>query len=239
MDRSHPLNRARLVPTVFIVATLAGCGGQKGTPAQPPEEACERYLRDIGDAIAQYTKIHGALPAVVSGPNASEHSWRMAIMPYLDRSDLGKLDYRMYERWDSPHNRDALVERPIQFYFSCPAERRNGPFPYPFTSYLMLVRGPGTPSERDEVTVPILPPDAVLIVESACCAIPFAEPRDLAWDDLWKGPSPFGKGMLNSLHPTVVKALRADGKVIDIPKDINGRDLQKLLAGTTSGATDE
>ena len=79
----------------------------------------------------------------------------------------------------------------------------------------------------------ILAPDAVLIVESADCGVEFAEPRDLHWEDLWTGDSPFGKGKLNSHHPNVVNALRADGRVIEIPKDISTGDLRKLLLGTT------
>ena len=46
-----------------------------------------------------------------------------------------------------------------------------------------------------------------------------------------RADSPFGVGRLNSRHAKVVKALRADGKVIDIPKDIAKADLRKLLLG--------
>jgi hypothetical protein len=75
-------------------------------------------------------------------------------------------------------------------------------------------------------------PNAVIIVESAYCCVKWAEPRDLLWEDLWKDDSPFGKGKLNSVHPGVVKALRADGTVIDIPKDIGKTELELLLNGT-------
>jgi len=139
----------------------------------------------------------------------------------------------MGESWDSPHNLGALPEFGTQIHFSCPAEVRRGPAPFPFTSYLMLVRSPASSAEKRSAPASSLPPDAVLIVESADCGIKFAEPRDLPWETLWEGASPFGKGKLNSFHPRVVKALRGDGKVIDIPKSIDKQDLQKLLMGTS------
>ena len=52
-----------------------------------------------------------------------------------------------------------------------------------------------------------LPDEAVLIVESEGCHTQYGEPKDLDLEDLFKGPSPFGIGKLNSLHPGVVKAL--------------------------------
>jgi hypothetical protein len=83
-------------------------------------------------------------------------------------------------------------------------------------------------------SIDALPSDAVIVVESAQCGVRWAEPRDLPWDELWKGDSPFGKGKLNSLHPDVVKALQADGKVIDIPKTIGKDELRGLLNGSRS-----
>ncbi|MHC4178217.1 MAG: hypothetical protein ACYSWU_11965 [Planctomycetota bacterium] len=80
-----------------------------------------------------------------------------------------------------------------------------------------------------------MPPDAVLIVECAKSGIKHAEPRDLHWETLWEGDSPFGKGKLNSFHPNVVKALRVDGKVIDISKNISKERLRELLMGTPGG----
>ncbi len=101
---------------------------------------------------------------------------------------------------------------------------------YSFTTYLMLVR----PADEDGKTQ-TLSPDAVLVVESANCGIGIAEPSDLRWETLWEGDSPFGKGKLNSMHPDVVKALRVDGEVIDIPKKIGKTELRKLLNGSGNG----
>lgn len=76
-----------------------------------------------------------------------------------------------------------------------------------------------------------LPPNAVVIVESANCEIGIAEPRDISWDSLWEGRSPYGKGKLNSMHPEVVKGIRVDGTIIDIPKRLDREDLKMFLNG--------
>lgn len=217
------------VVLALAVITSEGCRSQ-GTPAVPPAEGRERRLRDIGKAISEYRRIHGGLSPVVSVPPGIQHSWRAIITPYF-ANDSWQPDYRVWEDWQSPHNRDALEDRRMQFYFSCPTEffSFSRPFPYAFTSYLMLVR---SSAESDPGTEGSLPPHAVLVVESGRCGIRFAEPRDLHWETLWQGDSPFGEGKLNSLHPGVVKALRVDGEVIDIPKDIGNDELRELLNGT-------
>jgi hypothetical protein len=150
---------------------------------------------------------------------------------------LPQFDYRFDLPWDSQHNRDAVLLfdtrrcrlRPL---FTCRSESRRSD--YPFTSYLMLVR----PADENGTARP-LAPDAVLVVESARCGIKHAEPEDISWESIWEGPTPFGIGKLNSMHPRVVKALRVDGKVIDIPKNIGKRELLKLLNGSGRSAPQE
>jgi hypothetical protein len=96
----------------------------------------------------------------------------------------------------------------------------------------MLVRPDSAALDKNSGDAAPLPDDAVLIVESVGCRIEYGEPRDLRIEALFEGDSAFGVGKLNSLHPRVVRALRVDGKVIDIPKNISREDLRKLLEGT-------
>ena len=122
-----------------------------------------------------------------------------------------------------------LRESYLSCAYTCPVEIAL--YGYPFVSYVMLVRpSPGiTEGERG---TNLLVHDAVLIVESSGCNIEYCEPRDLNWEKLWEGESPFGLGKLNSLHANVVRAVRVDGKVIDIPKEISNDKLRKLLNGS-------
>lgn len=227
-----------LVAWLSLACLLSGCGHRKGSPQMTPDRGCELRLATIGFGIGQYKQTHGRLPApIVVGPQGDKHSWRAAVMPYLLHavSDAHLFDYRMEEPWDSPHNREVWPEFRLAFMFACSAESRQEPGPFPYTSYLMLVRPPVAPSTIADEPSRELPPEAVLIVESAGCGVEYFEPRDLPWENLWEGDSPFGEGKLNSFHPRVVKAVRVDGKVIDIPKSISREKLKKLLSGTVTG----
>jgi hypothetical protein len=218
-----------LVGTAIV---LGGSGCDRRIREAPPDQVCGEQLKDIGKAIVEYRKEHGDLPHVVPGPGGLQHSWRTLLTPSLiARCDFGNtLDYRFTEPWDSPHNRDALRNCLVWNMYICPLESRE--WGYPSISYVMLVRPAVKDAKTGRLVDPPLPGDAVLIVESAHCGIKHFEPKDLDWDTLWKGDSPFGPGKLNSLHRDVVKAVRVDGKVIDIPKTINKDKLRKLLSGT-------
>jgi hypothetical protein len=207
---------------VLSAASLSGCESSSAVQARP-EWACEYKLERIGKAIAAYQAKEGFLPPGSVNHGGHRCSWRSLIAPYLSIDDTESFVYRQDEEWNSKHNR-TLLGRLIPCRFTCPLE--SAYFDYPFVSYLMLVRD----DRRGETGR--LPDDAVLVVESVGCQIKYGEPRDILLRELLDDPSPFGVGKLNSLHPKVVKALRVDGKVIDIPKDIGKEDLRKLLLGS-------
>ncbi len=186
--------------------------------------------------MARYRAENGSLPPSASGAAGVQCSWRTLIVPYLMSDGPQSFHYRRNEPWDSPHNRQQLLNW-IPCRLTCPLE--SDTVVYPFVSYVMLVRGSSTdPSGTGRVAMD-LPGDAVLIVESAGCHIEYGEPRDIDIASLFQGDSPFGVGKLNSLHPRVVRALRVDGKVIDIPKDITKERLRKLLMGTATNREKE
>lgn len=224
----------------------------------PPERICERHLKWIGKVLRQYRQEHHSFPpAVFDDPSGNKASWRVVLAPYMIRTGfrLPKQDekkaitalesYRFDEAWNSKSNQqwaDNNSEMEILWKkFICSTEiaydfkngfypsvdqsieLRQNPFAGHYITYLMLVRS--DPSSA-------LPDDAVIVVESLGCGVRFQEPKDIDLEELLKAQSPFGIGKLNSLHPKVVKALRADGKVIDIPKDIDKDNLRKLLQGS-------
>ena len=215
-----------------IAIVGSGCASS-GTPQMPPDRVCgEVLLRTLGEAIVQYRTEHGDLPPVVSRPGGLQHSWRALLAPtWVVRCDHpDRIDYCFDEPWDSPHNRDALRVSTLFCRYTCPLE--NPTEGYNLASYVMMVRPAVKDPSTGRLAQPALPDDAVLIVESANCGIEYGEPRDLDWDTLWQGDSPFGPGKLNSLHDGVVKAVRVDGKVIDIPKNLPKEKLRKLLSGS-------
>ena len=215
-----------------ILAAAPGCGATSSVRNSPPDVQCQSNLERIGRAIAAYRSQHRDFPQVVSGPGKLQHSWRVAIAPHLFAPPNYpiKLKYRFDEPWDSQHNRECVLdESGLSIRYTCPFESTF--LDYPFVTYVMLVRPTPEGPKDGSVVRSSLPPDAVLIVESANCGITCGQPKDLDWNTLWEGASPFGKGKLSSLHPHVVKAIRVDGKVIDIPKTIGKAELRKLLNG--------
>ena len=224
----------------------------------PPEIICEQHLEQIGKVLLQYRNKHGSLPpAVFVDPNGNKTSWRVALSSEMIRTGYRHLPkqrqeeaidalkgYNFDERWDSTKNllwaEDNVGLELLWVLFNCPLEvgydqeiglypnvdraieLGQNPFAAHYITYLMLVR-PDLSS--------VLPDDAVIVVESLGCGVRLQEPKDIELEELLKAESPFGVGKLNSLHPKVVKAIRADGKVIDIPKDIGKDSLRKLLQG--------
>ncbi len=211
----------------------AGCRPYCGAREATPEQVCSFHLETLGIATKRYREEHGGLPPASCQLEGHEHSWRALLAPYvLARADDKTFDYRFSESWDSDHNRGAVRNSHLcgLCMYTCPFESRT--CYYPFVSYVMLVRPPVIDPHTGRPSMVVLPDDAVLFVESAHCDIRYGEPRDLNWETLWVGESPFGPGKLNSLHNGVVKVVRVDGKVSDIPKSIGNAALRKLLEGT-------
>ncbi|MCO6045693.1 DUF1559 domain-containing protein [Aeoliella sp. ICT_H6.2] len=209
------------------VLLLSGCQKPEGREASP-EVSCTWYLESVAKALELYERENGRCPAVVVDETGGPHSWRMLILPFILREYDGAtyyldyFSYRLSEAWDSEHNK-SLLNSVLVHAFHCPADEGS----WDETSYLMLVR------PADESGNPAdVPHNAVVVVESSGCGIGMAQPKDLKWEDLWKGESPYGKGKLNSNHKRVIKAIRADGTIIDIPKNLKRDKLKQLLQGS-------
>ncbi|WP_278467346.1 M56 family metallopeptidase [Gimesia maris] len=97
-----------------------------------------RNLKHIILAMHYYAGKHKHFPpAVVIGPDGkTPHSWRVALLPFLDENELYK-EYRLNEPWDSEHNKKVLKKMPA--VFKNPNDNRSDYY----TSYLAVV-GPNT-----------------------------------------------------------------------------------------------
>lgn len=75
-------------------------------------------LKQIMIALHSYESANNQLPsAVVRDPKSGmERSWRVEILPYLNRQDLYDL-YRKDEPWDSVANQEVLKKMPTVFAF--------------------------------------------------------------------------------------------------------------------------
>lgn len=214
---------------LMIVGVVSLLPARSECKALPPDKVCEMNLSDISHAIKDYQGIHGSVTATVEYCG-NQQSWRtmvaqrMALASGIEKDFLFHFD----EPWESAYNQEVVKESVIKFRFACPADRQN--VESSDVSYVMLVRS-SDPQERHLSTSSSLPKRAVLIVESANSGIALAQPRDILWEDLWIGDSPFGPGKLHSMHRDIVKAIRVDGTVIDIPKTLSKDEVKAILSG--------
>ena len=73
-------------------------------------------LKQIGIAIHNYEEVHRRFPGPTNlGPDGKTvHSWRVAILPFLDEQALFD-QYNLNEPWDSENNKKVLAQMPDVF----------------------------------------------------------------------------------------------------------------------------
>ncbi|CAN5424735.1 hypothetical protein BH10PLA2_BH10PLA2_05820 [soil metagenome] len=140
--------------------------------------ASTNNLKQIALAMYNYESTNGHFPAaVIMGPDGkTPHSWRVALLPYLDQNELYKT-YKMDEAWDSPNNRKVLEKMP-RVFMAAPGK------PTTSSSYYVLT-GTETAFPDDKATKIAQIADGtsntILAVE-AQRDIPWTKPEDIAYD---------------------------------------------------------
>jgi hypothetical protein len=142
---------------------------------------CQNNLKQLAIAILNYDARQDVLPPayVADSQGTPLVSWRALILPQLERADLyEKLDCK--QPWDAPINRIASsVDVDL---FHCP----NDPTQTPTTNYFAIV-GPNTawPGGRGRKISEITDgtSQTILLMEAAEKGIPWAQPKDLSFDE--------------------------------------------------------
>lgn len=165
-------------------------------------------------------------PAVGKGPDGRvPHSWRVAILPFLDQESLYK-QYDFTEPWDSPKNRKVLGQMPDVYRDGADAGAGH------FTSYFVPT-GPGTLFPPDGKGTPLNDvtdgtSNTVALVE-AKREVPWTKPEDIPVNSAFDAPPPeFG-----GFSPDGFNAGFADGSVRFLAKTIHPAVLKAVL--TKSG----
>ena len=142
---------------------------------------CLNQMKSIGIALRNYHVTYGTYPpAYVADENGKPmHSWRVLLLPYLDRNDIYK-QYRFDEPWDGPNNRQLHDQIPEIFH--CQSEKHeNG---NRFTNYV-AVMGKSTPwsfansVSSDDIMRSDGSSNTIHVVEMKNSGIHWMEPRDL------------------------------------------------------------
>ena len=170
------LSLGTLVAIVLFPAVNVGEAGRR--------VSCMNNLHQISLALLQYEAQYRRFPPayIPDKDGKPMHSWRVLILPYLERPDLYQ-QYNFDEPWDGPNNRKLLAKRPR--IFACPSDDKVGATT---TSYVAVVGKNALwraekPRSVDELAVHYGTSNTVMLVEVANSGINWTEPRDFCLDE--------------------------------------------------------
>jgi uncharacterized protein DUF1559 len=245
IGRPDPKSRAKrvLVSGIVVVAVLAlflPAFNSGTSPRRQPQ--CQNNLREIAQAIISYQNAKGHLPPpYVAGASGKPLcSWRVLILPYLERRDI--IDqWKLDEPWDSTNNK-PLSDVYLSI-FRCPSDVQDDPR-QSLTNYVAVV-GPGTAWEEDTKLNTAKFRDGagntLLLVETKDSDIHWAEPRDLNFSTMAMTINATTGPGISSRHPGGTAAVLADKRVIFIREDTMPDVLKALLTrngGETVNSSD-
>lgn len=194
-----------------------------GDPISRRRQACINNLQNIGRALQQYRDLHGSFPPayLADAQGRPMHSWRVLILPQLEREDLYEL-YDFTQPWNSRHNLQ-LAERMPLLYAGPMNQRKNRTN----TEYVAAV-GPhyafapsGAPQSPDQIAGDAT--GTIMILEWIDSSICWLEPRD-------GPPLRNGEAILPPIpkHETIT-VLFADGRINSLPATTTTAEFQALL----------
>ncbi len=193
-----------LIPIAVLIALLLPAVQAAREAARRSQ--CINNLKQIGLALHNYHSAEGRFPpaAIIGADGTPLLSWRVAILPYLEREGLYRR-FKLDEPWDGPHNKPLLAEMPP--VFACPSD----PVSPPTTTHYQVIVGPGAFFDgKDGIRLADITDGTsnTLAAVEAKAAVPWTQPADL----------PFGPGLpppaVGSMHPAgLYNVLYADGSV--------------------------
>jgi hypothetical protein len=197
----------------------------------PPEKRsiCRNKLEMLAVALQNYHDVYKSFPPAYVADESGRrmHSWRVLILPFLDRDDLYQ-KYRFDEPWYGPNN--CKLARDMPDVFRCPSDCSESPS---FTTSYLAIVGPDTmwPGE-DGLSMQQVwdgTSNTVILVESANSGIHWTEPRDL---DLASTPlkinPPSARG-ISSKHPGDANVALADASVMDLANSLPAETIEWLI----------
>jgi hypothetical protein len=178
-------------------------------------------LSQIGIALLDYEGTFGAFPPSAGRrqPKDPPHSWRVAILPYIDQGGLYN-QYNFSEPWDGPNNKRFLEQMPK--LYALPAAGKSAP---PDATYYQMFVGKATIGEGRGARMSNLvhgSANTLLVVEAAE-AVPWTKPEDLPYAA--DRPLPRLGGHFRNRF----LALFADGSVVSLPQDADEKSLRAII----------
>lgn len=201
-------------------------GGIKAAREAARRASCMNHFMQISLALMNYESIHGLYPPMGNFTDTDQpaQSWRVAILPCLDRNDLYE-QYDPSEPWNSEKNLAIAEKMPL--IYRCPNENNDKSQQ---TNYVILV-GPKTigglaqkDRNMDYISSHAGTSTTLLIIEVPDSGIHWMEPCDLTIDEIIERRE---KGQM-SAHGDGFVVSFCDGHVKYIQKDIDSETLRAL-----------
>lgn len=239
------LDSAKVESAGVDVTLTAEAGGSSAIalglllPAiQQSREAARRAvsmnnLKQIALAFHNYHDVYGFFPPAVLEENGVQHSWRVAILPFVEGANLYER-YRRNEPWDSEHNKTILAQMPD--VYRDPSDGESAPTS---TSYYLLT------SDENHTIASNKPIDITkggngtslrditdgssntLMVVEAKRDVPWTKPEDIPFD-----PAKVDELIKNDLggnHPGGFLVAFCDGVVRFISENVDPNLFQGLV----------
>ena len=185
-------------------------------------------LREIALAMHNYLQANGRFPPAYLADKQGRpmHSWRVLLLPFLGQKSLYD-QYRFDEPWDSPNNR-RVTDEAVMVY-QCPSR----PDRNVRTTDYMIVVGPHTISDGPHGRKPADIKDGfsntIMIVEVADSATPWAEPRNLKFDEINFQINNGRAPGIGSHHACGATVARCDGSVQFLDDSTDPKLIRPLL----------
>jgi prepilin-type processing-associated H-X9-DG protein len=199
------------------------------SPRSGYRPSCQNNLRQIALALLQYKYEKGHFPpAYIADKNGKPmHSWRVLILPYLERKDIYDA-YNFDEPWDGPNNR-KLAKIYLDLFRCHPSDDDRSPT----TDYVAVV-GPGTlwdPNANGNLQVAEDGlAETILLAEVADSGIRWMEPRDLYLGQMSRTINPKAGQGISSKHHSGANVAFADGRISLLLNNLKPEILDSLLS---------
>jgi beta-lactamase regulating signal transducer with metallopeptidase domain len=180
-------------------------------------------LRQISLAMLNYHDVHKHYPAAsILGPDGkTRHSWRVAILPYIEQENLYK-QYRFDEPWDSENNKRLLSHIPAVFQHPNAKGKSTNSSYYLLTGVGGIFQEEAAKKGTSLATVRDGTSNTILAVE-AIRDIPWTKPEDIPFDV--DGPLP----KLGGFDPQGFLAAFADGAVRIVSTSVDAKVFKALF----------
>ncbi|UUO05792.1 DUF1559 domain-containing protein [Blastopirellula sp. J2-11] len=186
------------------------------------------HLKQIGIALHNYHETYGSLPPAYVADESGKplHSWRVLILPFLERSDLYD-QYDFSEPWDGPNNMVLIHERPLTYGNPQIIDEDST------TTTYQAIAGPGTCFDP---TVPKMTfhdisdgtANTAMVVENFGDPVVWTQPDDTSPADFLTGETAIGA------HDGETLVMKADTSIPVMQQ----KDLPQLKAWTTRAGGD-